>query len=74
MHLYLSFVQGDKNGSIHESHHVFFGWSQGNQGVLVMGPIGLQTPSAPWVLFLAASLGNLGSIQWMTVSIHFCIC
>ena len=36
-------------------------------------PMGLQTPSAPWVLSLAPSLGTLCSIQWMTVSIHFCI-
>jgi hypothetical protein len=34
----------------------------------------LQTPSSPWVLSLAPSLGTLCSIQWMTVSIHFCIC
>jgi hypothetical protein len=34
----------------------------------------LQTPSAPWVLFLAPSLGTLCSVQWMAVSIHFCIC
>ena len=37
--------------------------------------MGLQTPSAPWVLSsLDLSLGNLGFFQWMTVSIHFCIC
>jgi hypothetical protein len=36
--------------------------------------MGLQTPSAPWVLSLAPSLGTLGSVQWMTVSIYFCIC
>ena len=36
--------------------------------------MGLQTPSAPWVLSLAPSLGTLCSIQWMAVSIHFCIC
>jgi hypothetical protein len=35
--------------------------------------MGLQTPSAPWELSLAPSLGTLCSIQWMTVSIHFCI-
>jgi hypothetical protein len=34
----------------------------------------LQTPSALWVLSLVPSLGTLCSIQWMTVSIHFCIC
>jgi hypothetical protein len=36
--------------------------------------MGLQTPSAPWVLSLAPLLGTLCSIQWMAVSIHFCIC
>jgi hypothetical protein len=36
--------------------------------------MGLQTPSAPWVLSLALSLGTLCSVQWMIVSIHFCIC
>jgi hypothetical protein len=35
--------------------------------------MGLQTPSPPWVLSLALSLGTLCSIQWMAVSIHFCI-
>ena len=41
---------------------------------IVVPPMGLQTPSAPWVLSLAPSLGTLCSVQWMTVSIHFCIC
>ena len=39
--------------------------------VLLMG---LQTPSAPWVLPLAFPLGTLCSVQWMAVVIHFCIC
>jgi hypothetical protein len=34
----------------------------------------LQIPAAPWILSLAPSLGTLCSFQWMTVSIHFCIC
>jgi hypothetical protein len=41
---------------------------------MVVPPMGLQTPSAPWVLSLAPSLGTLCSVQWMVVSIHFCIC
>ena len=41
---------------------------------IVVLPIGLQTPSAPWVLSLSPTLGTLWSVQWMTVSIHFCIC
>ena len=36
--------------------------------------MGLQSPSAPWILSLAPSLGTLCSVQWMTVSIHYCIC
>ena len=36
-------------------------------------PMGLQTPSTIWVLSLAPPLGTLCSVQWMTVSIHFCI-
>ena len=36
--------------------------------------MGLQSPSAPWILSLAPSLGTLCSLQWMTVSIHYCIC
>jgi hypothetical protein len=31
---------------------------------IVVLPMGLQTPSAPWVLSLAPSLGILYSIQW----------
>jgi hypothetical protein len=40
---------------------------------IVVPPMGLQTPSVPWVLSLAPSLGTLCSLQWMVVSIHFCI-
>jgi hypothetical protein len=36
--------------------------------------MGLKTPSVPWVLSLAPALGTLCSVQWMAVSIHFCIC
>jgi hypothetical protein len=41
---------------------------------IVVPPTGLQTPSAPWVLSLIPPLGTLCSVQWMAVSIHFCIC
>jgi hypothetical protein len=41
---------------------------------IVVLPMGLQTPSAPWVLSLASPLGILCFVQWMAVSIHFCIC
>ena len=40
---------------------------------IVVPPIGLQTPSSPWVLSLAPSLGTLCSIQWTAVNILFCI-
>ena len=63
---------------------VFFDWwfSQGDPWEvwgywlfhIVVPPMGLQTPSAPWVLSLAPSLGTLCSVQWMAVSIYFCIC
>jgi hypothetical protein len=41
---------------------------------IVVPPIGLQTPSALWVLDLAAPLGTLCSAQWLDESIQFCIC
>jgi hypothetical protein len=41
---------------------------------IVAPPMGLQIPSAPRFLSLAPPLGTLCSVQWMTVSIHFCIC
>jgi hypothetical protein len=66
-----------------ESHHVFSligALVSGSSGVLVSSYCcsscccrGLQASSAPWVLSLAPSLGTLCSVQWMTVSIHFCI-
>ena len=40
---------------------------------IVVPPMGLQTPSALWVLSLPTSLGTLCSIQWLAVSIHLCI-
>jgi hypothetical protein len=59
---------------------VFFGWWFSPRELwgywlvhIVVPPMQLQTPSAPWVLSLASSLGTLCSVQWMTVSIHFCI-
>jgi hypothetical protein len=40
---------------------------------IVVPPMGLQTPSAPWVHSLASSLGTLCYVQWISVGIHFCI-
>jgi hypothetical protein len=59
---------------------VFFDWwfspreLWGYWLVHVVPPMGLQAPSAPWVLSLAPSLGTLCSVPWIAVSIHFCIC
>jgi hypothetical protein len=41
---------------------------------IVVPPMGLKTPSAPWVFSLAPSLVTPSSVQWMAVNIHFCIC
>jgi hypothetical protein len=41
---------------------------------IVVPPMGMQTPSALWVLSLAPWLGILCSVQWMAVSIYLCIC
>ena len=40
----------------------------------VMKFLGKWMGQCPWVLSLAPSLGTLCSIQWIAVSIHFCIC
>jgi hypothetical protein len=59
---------------------IFFGWWFSPRELwgywlvhIVVPPRGLQISSAPWVLSLVPSLGTLCSVQWMTVSIHFCI-
>jgi hypothetical protein len=41
---------------------------------IVVPPMGLQTPSVPWVLSLAPPLWTLCSVQWLTASILLCIC
>jgi hypothetical protein len=41
---------------------------------IVFPPMGLQTPSAPWVLSLVPPLGTLCLVQWLAESIHLCIC
>jgi hypothetical protein len=41
---------------------------------IVGPPMGLQTPSAPWVFPLASALGIPCSVQWLAVSIYLCIC
>jgi hypothetical protein len=46
--------------------------SSGNHNVVP--PMGLKTPSSPLVLSLASPLGTLCSVQWVAVSILFCIC
>jgi hypothetical protein len=56
---------------------VFFDWWYSSKELwgywfvhIDVPPMGLQTPSAPWVISLAPLLGTLCSVQW----IHFCIC
>jgi hypothetical protein len=62
----------------YESHHVysFVGglvlW--GYLFHIVVPPIGVQTPSAPWVLSLVPPLETLCSGQWLAENIYFCIC
>ena len=58
-----------------------FGWSFSPRELwrywlvhIVVRPMGLQTSWNPWVLSLAHLLRTLCSVQWLTVSIHFCIC
>ena len=48
------------------------GLVSGSSGLvhIVVLSMGLQTPSAPWFLSLAPSLGTLCSIQWIAVSIY----
>jgi hypothetical protein len=41
---------------------------------IVVPPMGLQTPSAPWVFSLVPPLGTLCWVQWLAENIHFCIC
>ena len=43
-------------------------------GSIVDPPMGLQIPSAPWVLTLAPPLRNLCTVQWLTESTHHSIC
>ena len=60
---------------------ILFGWwfipweHWGNWLVhIVVPPLGLQTPSAPWVLSPAPPLRTLCSVHWFAISIYFCIC
>ena len=48
-------------------------WGLGLVHIVVL-PMGRQNSSAPWVLSQTPSLGTLCSVQWIAVSIHFCIC
>jgi hypothetical protein len=64
----------------HGSLHVYSGWWFSPweiSGVwwvhIFVLPMGLQTPSLPWVLFLTPPLGSLCSVQWLAESIHLCI-
>ena len=60
----------------HESHHVYFGWWFSLWELwgywlvhIAVPPMGLQTTSAPWVLFLAPPLGRCAqSNGWLRAS------
>jgi hypothetical protein len=57
---------------------VFFGWCFSPREIwlvhIAVPSMVLQTPSAPWVLTIAPSLGTLCFVQWKAVRIDFCIC
>jgi len=42
--------------------------------VAIIVLMGLQTPSALSILSLTPPMGTLFSVQWLVVSVHFCIC
>jgi hypothetical protein len=79
----LCYICGWRHGSLH-MYSLLGGLVQtlGNRGGgwgvclvdIAVFPIGLKTPSAPWVLSLAPPLGTLCSGQWMAASIRLCIC
>jgi hypothetical protein len=55
------------------------GWVPGSSGGywlvhIVVPPMRLQAPLAPWVLSLAPPLGTMCLVQWLAASIHLCIC
>jgi hypothetical protein len=74
----LCYISSWSHGSLHVYSLVGClvpGSSGGGIVVHIVVPLmGLQTPSAPWVLSLAPPLGTLYSIQWIAVSIYLCIC
>jgi hypothetical protein len=61
-------------GSLHVYSLVSGSSGGGYWLVHIVPPMGLQTPSAPWVLPLAPPWGTLCSVQWLAESIHLCIC
>jgi len=72
------YICGWSQGSLHVYSLVgdLVPGSYGSTGyfILLFLPMGLQTPTAPWVPSLALLLRTLCSVQWMAVSIHFWIC
>ena len=48
--------------------------SGGSGKFILLFPMGLKAPSAPWVPSLTPSLGTLCSVQWSAENIHLCIC
>jgi hypothetical protein len=74
----LCYMCGCSHGSLHV-YSLVGGLVPGSSGGvwlidIVVLPMELQTPSAPSVLSVAPSLGTLCSFQWLTGSIHLCVC
>jgi hypothetical protein len=49
-------------------------WELWGVWLVVILPMGLQTPSAPSVPSLTLPLGTPSSVQWLAASMHLCIC
>ena len=70
--------QGHHLLHMHLEPGVLFGWCFSPRELwlvhIVVPPMGLQTPSVPWILTLVPLLVTLCSVQWLAESIHLFIC
>ena len=74
-------LQGHRLLYMHLEPCVLFGWCFSPWELwgywlvhIVVPPVGLQTPLAPWILTLVPLLVTLCSVQWLAESIHLFIC
>ena len=74
-------LQGHRLLHMHLEPCVLFGWCFSPWELwgywlvhIVVPPVGLQTPLAPWVLTLVPLLVTLSSVKWLAESIHLFIC